>query len=272
MELLCPTCQRRLTIPDQYAGQPMKCPLCNNTFTAPALAPVPAPATAPPPPPPPAPPGLASGGGPAVVTPTQGDGDLAPVMSVTPPAPPPVVGDYTHRWSIRLSPRVLPWVTLGLFGLVFLLTFFPWVWILVTPPPMRQDAWDAAFGSRVAFGVTAQGSAPLIVYILLLILVLLLAIAAAVLPLLAASLPPALRTFLPWRWGVVAAVALLTFLFLILQLLVGFKVEQETAFTYRTDFLTLAVVLHVVAILLALLVFRADMRQTRPVPRIDIVW
>jgi hypothetical protein len=41
MELLCPSCQRKLTIPEQYAGQQMKCPLCNNMFTAPALAPVP---------------------------------------------------------------------------------------------------------------------------------------------------------------------------------------------------------------------------------------
>src|SRR5437868_14538270 len=52
MELLCPSCQKTLTIPDQYAGQLMKCPLCQQTFTAPALPPTPA-AAAPPPPAPP---------------------------------------------------------------------------------------------------------------------------------------------------------------------------------------------------------------------------
>src|SRR5438034_1070971 len=52
MELLCPSCQKKLTIPDQYAGQLMKCPLCTQTFTAPALPPTPGPAMAPPPPPP----------------------------------------------------------------------------------------------------------------------------------------------------------------------------------------------------------------------------
>ena len=39
MELLCPSCQKKLTIPDQYAGQLMKCPLCQGIFTAPSLPP-----------------------------------------------------------------------------------------------------------------------------------------------------------------------------------------------------------------------------------------
>ena len=33
--VLCPHCQKMLTIPGQYAGQLMKCPLCAKTFTAP---------------------------------------------------------------------------------------------------------------------------------------------------------------------------------------------------------------------------------------------
>src|SRR5438105_269211 len=58
MNLLCPNCQKMLTVPEQYAGQLMKCPLCSGTFTVPALpqpafgAPEP---SAPPPPPPPPP-------------------------------------------------------------------------------------------------------------------------------------------------------------------------------------------------------------------------
>ena len=39
MNLLCPHCQKMLTVPDLHAGQMMQCPLCGNTFTAPALAP-----------------------------------------------------------------------------------------------------------------------------------------------------------------------------------------------------------------------------------------
>src|SRR5438270_11075967 len=37
MNLLCPNCQQQLSVGEQYAGQLMKCPLCNNNFTVPAL-------------------------------------------------------------------------------------------------------------------------------------------------------------------------------------------------------------------------------------------
>jgi hypothetical protein len=39
MNLLCPSCQSALAVPEQYAGQLMKCPLCSNNFTVPVLAP-----------------------------------------------------------------------------------------------------------------------------------------------------------------------------------------------------------------------------------------
>src|ERR1700677_4573180 len=34
MNLLCPNCQKMLTVPEQYAGQMMKCPLCAGDFMA----------------------------------------------------------------------------------------------------------------------------------------------------------------------------------------------------------------------------------------------
>src|SRR6266851_964626 len=37
MNLLCPNCQKMITVPDQNAGQMMKCPLCAGTFTAPSF-------------------------------------------------------------------------------------------------------------------------------------------------------------------------------------------------------------------------------------------
>ncbi len=37
MNLLCPACQKMITVPDQYAGQTMKCPLCSQLFPAPVL-------------------------------------------------------------------------------------------------------------------------------------------------------------------------------------------------------------------------------------------
>jgi hypothetical protein len=47
MNLLCPNCQKMLTVPEQYAGQLMKCPLCAGTFTVPALPDAGAPAPSP---------------------------------------------------------------------------------------------------------------------------------------------------------------------------------------------------------------------------------
>ena len=57
MNLLCPSCQKMLQVSEQSAGQQMRCPLCNNTFTVPPLpdAPSLAPSPLPPLPPPPAP-------------------------------------------------------------------------------------------------------------------------------------------------------------------------------------------------------------------------
>src|SRR5262249_54139783 len=47
MNLLCPNCQKMLQVPEQYAGQQMKCPLCTGAFTVPALPQMPAAATVP---------------------------------------------------------------------------------------------------------------------------------------------------------------------------------------------------------------------------------
>jgi LSD1 subclass zinc finger protein len=33
--MLCPSCQKMLEVPNQYAGQQVRCPLCNNVFTVP---------------------------------------------------------------------------------------------------------------------------------------------------------------------------------------------------------------------------------------------
>src|SRR5262245_17999349 len=49
MNFLCQHCQQMLTVPEQYPGQLMKCPLCGATFTVPSLPQSPAsPASQPP--------------------------------------------------------------------------------------------------------------------------------------------------------------------------------------------------------------------------------
>jgi hypothetical protein len=314
MELLCPSCQRRLTIPDQYAGQMMKCPLCGHSFTAPALAPVPEPATAPPPPMPT--PDRAA----AAPPPLAGEPPLAPVQPAKPPAPPPTPSEYTHYWSIWLSPKVLQWVAVGAIFLAFVLTFFTWIrgepqgLIMAT-----QNGWQAAFGGESLGPDWPKGKemskeehagvcVPLLFYLLLLILLILLSAAAAALSLFPITLPPAVQRLLPWRWALVAGLAALAFLLLVLQLLVGFSVENKAHAAasemledlrkgarddttreevekraaaahravdqsiIRTRAVTLVFWLTLIAVLCAGLTFRADFHPHKPTPRIDILW
>ncbi|HZT82467.1 MAG TPA: MJ0042-type zinc finger domain-containing protein, partial [Gemmataceae bacterium] len=47
----CPSCTRKLRVPEELVGQEVKCPTCGTTFTAQESGPEPAPRSAPPPPP-----------------------------------------------------------------------------------------------------------------------------------------------------------------------------------------------------------------------------
>ncbi len=178
MNLLCPNCQKPLTVPEQYAGQPMRCPLCSGTFTVPALptpvAPAPTPlASAPLPPPsvaPAAPPdtyGLKDPIAPPPPAPSPQVSDLAfestPPASRAPSAFPggttstphqaytetqpsypstPTPEGYQRKYTVWFSPQYLQYVApVGLF-LVFVLTFFPWVGVY---PGGVADAWQNAW-------------------------------------------------------------------------------------------------------------------------------
>ncbi len=115
MDFRCPSCQKDLTVPDEYAGQLMKCPLCQNTFQAPALPP---PVTATPPP---GPGTFAVAPEPLPPPPTTPEipkrKKEAPASPPTPPAPPPPPGEYTKTHTIWISPRVVPWIAPA-----------PWYW------------------------------------------------------------------------------------------------------------------------------------------------
>jgi hypothetical protein len=159
-------------------------------------------------------------------------------------------------------------VALGAVVLVFLLSFFPWLRVL-TPlvgALNLANAWQAAFDSPV--------NVLMIFYVLLLILLLLLSIPAALASVFVGSLPPGVRDLLKWRYVVVGGLTLVSFLCLLLQLLVGFTEENQLGggFIIRTSFLTLAVLLHFVALVACLLALWTDLRGNRPIPRVDVVW
>jgi hypothetical protein len=91
MNLLCPNCQKMLTVPEQFAGQVMGCPLCSGKFTVPALpmtessAPAFAASTPSPPEPPPAPP--SSEPLPAFSAPSPPVAPANPTYNLAPPEP-----------------------------------------------------------------------------------------------------------------------------------------------------------------------------------------
>ena len=86
MNLLCPNCQKPLTVPDQYAGQPMRCPLCQGTFAvaAPPVAANPPQQRAAPP----APPAQPSPPVPAPVVQQPAPRPAPPAITAPPPPPP----------------------------------------------------------------------------------------------------------------------------------------------------------------------------------------
>lgn len=181
MNLLCPNCQKNLTVPEHFADQLMRCPLCDSQFKVPALPPggvvmpsSPPPAVTPatpaflPPPPINDPiPAFNTAPVPAFQTPTPAPEPykLEPPLQLPPsqPAPPvtptsisnqppppttPPTGSYTGGFTFVFNPKVLQWVVIGATLLIFVLQFFSWVevapgGVAVVP----QSAWGAAFGS-----------------------------------------------------------------------------------------------------------------------------
>jgi hypothetical protein len=254
-----------LTVPDQYAGTLMKCPLCANTFQAPALpsraaapaavapAPLP-PSSAPagntyglkePPPvppmaPPPPPPNKAA-------TPPK-----APAPAKAPPPPPPSTGDYEHSRYLEVRPEILQWVAVGaLVGAFIMQALFPMVGMYpggydaytqgipraviggfsVNPDWEKMPAANDKVPALILDKNTSLGfSAPMLFYFFPIFpLALLLTIAAAVLgmPNLRFKLPDAVDKIKPYRWAIAAGLTLVAFLLLTINVVFGFSLETK---------------------------------------------
>jgi hypothetical protein len=271
MDFRCPSCQKDLTVPDEYAGQLMKCPLCQNTFQAPAL-------------PPPVPPPLPGQAAPHAVTP---EPPPAPPPSERPrreepgPSPPPPGGEYARTIIVSLSPRVVPWIVPAALVGVFVLLFFPWAYWpagikqdeagdwLIQKDEVSRSSWGMGFG---------EVNVLTIFYDLLFLLTLLAGLAVSALRLSPPKLAPGLQQIWPWRAAIVALLAVLSLLFLALQLIVGFRVtidklEVPPRFLEASLWVWLAAALHVTALAGALLDFWLEMRGPgRPPPRAEVRW
>ncbi len=202
----------------------------------------------------------------------------------------PVPEGYARRFTIWFSPKYLQYVAPVALFLVLVLTFFPWVGMWFGPMGGGQNAWQAAFGMIGADKEGGPGVAVLLIfYLLLFIPTFLITIGCLVLSLLPAhSVPPAIHVIMPWRWGIAAALNLVVFLFLCLQLVLRFPLENffyahppgdfsgpEQALASlavsRTIWLDFAVLFHILTIAGAGLTFWVLRRGPRPAPRLDLL-
>lgn len=277
MELLCPSCQQRLSIPDQYAGQLMKCPLCNNTFTAPSLQTIPAapaaasPPPAPPPPPPaPAPPPPA----PAPLGPAQlpaimegiaplsfapespsapaaasQDNGTVPFMPAAPEMP---VTDYQRFCTVWISPRIVPWIPPVGMVLIFILSFLPWASSL--------SAWGLSFGTF--------GNAFFAMFLILAILGTLASIASLLMTLKVIPDVPALSALDQWRHVITGGIIFLAFLCFFVKYL-----EMVFHAAPMSIWIRLAFCTHFLVVIACFLEFWLTIRgPSKPMPRIEMHW
>jgi hypothetical protein len=285
-----------LSVPEEFAGQMMKCPLCGGTFPTPSLPGAPLGGFNPSPPQPPAPVlpepyGLApSPVPPSPVPPSPPPSDrpkLAPLPelpasitsdTVAPPRkkerpprngeeeprprkvvpPEPVTpGEYKHSFSFGFDLGILTWLPPGLLTLIFLLSFFPWAAESVG----SQNLWECAFSlSMVRF----------IFYVVLFLLAWLASIASVVFNARLAPEPPFLQQLGPWRHAIAGGISLMAFLFLAIAYIEWVFLTQSP----MTVWMRIAVRVHLLAVLSAFLELWLDSRQKRrsPPPRVELRW
>jgi hypothetical protein len=216
--------------------------------------------------------------------------------------------------------------------LIFFLTFFNWVGIYPGGEPMvTASGWGAAFAggtadpalrkvplvkeavphdkdkekekSNLRENPWAGASLLTIFYLLLLVLAVLpVTLASVILDRVPVKLPPGVEMAMPWRWGIAFAANMILFLFLALQLSLGFQMEsnyteavnQTVVKTLPADTpdtaaeaargmalqaarhafaLRLTVLLHLIAIVAAAMMYWVDRRGSgRPLPDLQLRW
>jgi hypothetical protein len=258
MELMCPHCQQKLTIPDQYAGQLMRCPLCNGTFTAPALTPPPPPVFSVVPEAPPQPPPL----------PAASSISTEPMPPAPPPLPesfqPPPPGEYSRSLKIVFSLRVMPWIPPTGLLLVLLLSFLPWISVAT----FHTNAWSLAFGSS-GDNFVVPAHAVVASFLILAILALIVSIPTVLFSTGLAPTPPFVQALGPWRLLIAGGISALSFLLFLIKYL-DFVFQSAP----MSIWIKLGFRIHLVVVIAFLIEFWLELRRSKnlPLPRIEAHW
>jgi hypothetical protein len=283
MELLCPNCQKKLTVPEQYAGQMMRCPLCQGTFTVPSLPSAVPPAETPepfgsfvPPPPPkaetynvatepaaPAEPIRPISSETPSATSAGSSQSAAPAASL-PPSPPSA--GYSNIRAFSINPQVVPWLAPGGLVLAFILTFFHWL----TYPPHGESAWGIAFGVKKDDVVVLPIHGLMIFFDILTIFAMILAVVSQLYSMKIIPSVPALQPIDTWRPLLVGALAALAWCFYTLQIAIWLFSDGAILLNFW-GILTWWV--YTVAVAGAFIQFWLEQRgRSKPLPRVSLEW
>ena len=262
MDLFCPHCTKRVSVPDDKAGLVMSCPLCAKQFMAPSLAPPPQPAPKPAPPPSP-PPVQSYGVDPAAMTPTVSM-PSPPSRPPPPPPPPPLPpGEYTRSFTCSLNGNWLAFVTPACLAAIFILSFFPWHLARPALNMVPLSLWELAI---------TGGQGHFLGYLLLTAVCFPLSVAALIFDKKWAPAPPGLGAFLLFKNLIVGLLLALAFLFVLYDYAEAHLIQ--TTGNPLAVAMKIAVRLHLVAILACFGMFWLHWRTQKnlPLPKCEIRW
>lgn len=251
MRLLCPYCQKAITVPDSEAGKAVNCPECHQQFAAPQLY-TPAPSAAPAPPPP-----APAASAPVVPPPVpetyvkEEDQPWSPDAAALPTIPPPdrEMSGFAHMLSVPVEAKIVRWIPAAAIFLALILTFFPWNGLFPGGhSAYTQNAWQALFG-WVSFDPVAEDLLKmeddlekrshsrlwLLPYLLFLFPTLVIACAGPIVDLTKFKLPEGFEKVWQYRPLLLGGLAILLLMFLLAQWASGFglqhaiyaKIEEE---------------------------------------------
>lgn len=244
MQLICPSCQKSIVVPDSEAGKSITCNQCGHSFSAPQMYAMSSVESSPPPLPPQA--NSAVAPSPAAdrvhsASPADTSTTSKASSATTSATAAPLISEgYSRFRSVLLNRNICHWLVPVCFTLIFLLSFFKWDGFYPAGhAAYTQNAWQAMVGSMSVDPVaekvfqkekdlseTLRASLWLLPYLILVIVGLALAWVVSFVKSMNLRLPAILENMMDHRPTILMGCAALTLLILLIQTAVGFGLQN----------------------------------------------
>ena len=239
MRLLCPYCQKAITVADSEAGKAVNCPECNQQFAAPQLF-TPSPSVEPPVEKTsfPVPPAV-----PETYTP-EPKLDAPPPRLPDLPSPDREMSGFAKMVSIPIEPQVVRFIPAAALFVIFVLTFFSWNGLFPGGhSAFTQNAWYGAVASMSRDVVADDELKPmgedlnnrlrtswwLLPFLVLMFPALALAFGGLLVEILKVKIPPNLQSIWKFRPALLGLLALMMLLFVLAQWGSGFGLQKAVS-------------------------------------------